>query len=570
MYKFNNKHAPQLGFSCVLGTKLNQLSDELDQKLTSKASDRKYNRIIHKRVGLLKQNKPLQSKPELSHNSKALLEYEIKKLTDLVCQNEQKNIGTFTLESQALIKKIEQRIIADAIDCDNLEDCEKVFEKSLSLFKQLMNIYTQPEDSTRCCKNVYDNTAFLLRKNCDIYADCGMCVGFTTSFVNAVLSNDLVTFANRLKLLSRDSNNGWIFFGYHWHSLEFIFGEAYHDYKSYIKEFSSPFLSHNEIYEQYGKFSPDSMQLMELRAWLDLMTLSMFPEKTSLNGCMPHQNFGKQFEFVASQTLMANCAEKNSQRQPLFFTEYWPIIVSKDSAVILLQSLSDGIYIFSTTGHIFAVKITNDYLLFFNTLLPSFFLAIHKQSLQDNKAIVFNNFDVNREIKSCYTCSKDGEDNSELQYKFTDIFSIPENSDSISACIFATSTNAKIAEDLNTQLKKVAFDSYKFIENHNNEQSYSNYYYGHVLYYALTECNLCVVRHLLKNANLIEYIKKTPGKFTFLAATKQNCKAVNELLNAGDSPIYRSPNSHNIFIINNTTKGQISIGILNIDITIDF
>ena len=546
----NNNQPVTYGFEAILGSKLIQFSTILDQKLTAKTYATKP--CFYSRCGKIVKPECATSYIQsfvfegvFSKQSLNLLDREINKLSYFVKLENTKNESpcTITQCDELLIEKIKDRILADAVVCSYVKESGQALNDAINIFNCLLKqIYISPTDFYVRNINAICNIEYLMNacfSPCEIdVKHNGFCLALTSTFVNALLCDDLATFAQRLQLISEDINKGLLFFGKTHYSYEYLLYEAYDDYRYFKNTNQSLSLDHTELYNLFSKISPDAFQLMELNAWLNVSLLSQYPEKTTVNYLLPQQNFIKQFELIASSRLQALIKAKNDDAA-LFFTEYWPAVVFKNQLARLLLDFSEGLYVCCTTDHIFAINVESDYLLFCDSRLHSFFLKIAK--------IAINNY-----IDKIF-------------YSF-----LPKDGSNFSICAFlAVALKEETAHNKNKELQKIAFDSLNIADHYENPLMFRNECEDNILDLALNFNNVYATQYMLTNSKIIDYIKQVPGHFAYHAAKHGSIDLLRAFLAAGDQRLYTPPDENITYFISSFDNVRINILAITLELEDD-
>ncbi|PJE79401.1 hypothetical protein CI610_01623 [invertebrate metagenome] len=94
----------------------------------------------------------------------------------------------------------------------------------------------------------------------------GMCEGLTSAWIQAILSDDVTTFNQRMEILTRDPAQGWMFWGQHFNSLD-----------DPVKEAREKSRNNRLPLDQQD---PDTQTLLEIPAFLDTIWLYLSPLET--------------------------------------------------------------------------------------------------------------------------------------------------------------------------------------------------------------------------------------------------------------------------------------------------
>ena len=242
----------------------------------------------------------------------------------------------------------------------------------------------------------------------------GICFGLSSTFANAVLSNDLPMFLNRLRVISMQEP--WLFMGKFYTDLSNAIKEAYQVYISYSKSKNFNNLNAKQVYENFRIHCPDAFFLMELRAWMEHLILSQMSCRTPLKHQLPTQMLAKQFNFIGSNSLMALLSKnsKESCNDIIHETQFWPVPLHKRRFNAFIQNLPNGIYFISTWSHTIAIYIDNEQLLTIDQNYDDLVLCCNKHDAH-KEAEIFNllqqveNLDCNGAILGVKAITQDQE-----------------------------------------------------------------------------------------------------------------------------------------------------------------
>ena len=201
----------------------------------------------------------------------------------------------------------------------------------------------------------------------------GVCGGLTYGYVSAVLTGDLETFSKRLQLLSRDPEEGWSFFGKQYFDLPEAVDDAQEFYTTWI-ESQKRSGQDTSFFGTFRKECPDAFQLLELRAWLNIIVLRRDPSETSLRSYHHSQHdFSGASAILASEALGAG---KDIQGQNFHVSQIWTVTTPSAGVENLVSNLSDGVYNIILGNHTMAISKANGVLTIFDQNLPQYFQSI--------------------------------------------------------------------------------------------------------------------------------------------------------------------------------------------------
>ena len=353
----------------------------------------------------------------------------------------------------------------------------------------------------------------------------GLCFGMVTSFARAIFSRDLYTLVYRLKLLS--TREPWIFIGNKYNSLSDAIEGAYKFYKRYKQAFFKPTSRPEHIYESFRLACPDGYFLIELRAWIENLLLSNMPHLTPISDFLPKQSMIKQFNFLASNTMLSREIHKNENKELLYATHDWPVPLQKKHLRHFLSILVSGFYTLCTGEHIFAIKIENEQLFIFDQNYREFILAINKNEIPKHQDNIYAMF-----------CAK-------------------PNINIVIFKIQAISASQEKTEILDNSLRELTFCFRKIFDRQTNlEDCQVIKLTNHTqLQYAVFSCNLLALKDLLSYKSHKSELKKKDGLYAKTAAMHGYAKLTQELLDAGDISTCYDPannNCHEIVAIGKT------------------
>ena len=532
----NNNVQTGFGFSTILGSSAKQFQKELDDKLTSTFFGRK----VSKKATV---NNIFTKETTLPKKSKELLEYEINKLSEFLQTLEIEEHEEVSDENKQVLQLIKKKLTTQTIDENNPSESKAQLEKVIEILNNHQIIFKGLSDVNTSLSYILVDNIELLKKQ--LYPDLdynvqeGVCFGLVSSFINAIFSNNLTTFAQRLKILSQPPKQGWLFFGQHYDNLEDAIHDAYTQYQKFIQAQKKTHLTHEQLYNQFEQECPDGFQLMELRAWLDLLFVSQASEELrSSNDFIPSQqdidNF-QHFNFIGSNALL-KAVQKKEGKQPIFITKHWPVPLLKEHLATIFNNLPNGTYTISTPKHILAFKKEANQVLLFDQNLPEFFLSLNEYTSDVFIGEVFKVVTLNNDINVA----------------ICEIAAVDADQANISSI-------NKALKELTFAVRDSVYEHTKLSHDHIKESE---------LYFAISDNNIEALKHLLTKKENIELLKKEHGRSTIIAAYYGHADIVPELLSAGDKHYYVDSETKTKYIITDIGEEFIKMEIDDVIISI--
>ena len=340
----------------------------------------------------------------------------------------------------------------------------------------------------------------------------GMCFGLSSTFINAVLANDLATFIKRLQVLA--NKDKYLFFmGKYYDSLPAAIDAAYKKYKEYVCNSDVYKINNGQNYEHFKTFCPDAFFLMELRVWFENLFTSQKAYLSAFKDIFPCQKLVKQFLYMGSKALeQLQPGHEGINSSGVYATEDWSLPLHKQQLKSFLHNLPNAVYYITMGYHCFAVYIQDHQLILCDQNNLQFILVINKNELDEsNINAIFKSFAMNDASKDAVTFS-----------------------------ITALTTVAKEIDNLNTTLKEMSFAARKTVIEQYQLQEINIISKNHQcqLLLAVQRANLVAVSDLLTYKQHQDALLHDHGLLIFIAARHGYGDIINLLIKYGAQRVF--------------------------------
>ncbi|UYM16386.1 ankyrin repeat domain-containing protein [Endozoicomonas euniceicola] len=200
----------------------------------------------------------------------------------------------------------------------------------------------------------------------------GICYGLGLSHIQSIITGTQNEFAESLRLLSRSSQEGWLYDGTLYDSLWEPIQLALKDYKNYsaLKGTQPVPEGKSLFFDLFAQDHPESFKYIQIMARLDSLQLYQVPQNTFMSHSITEQDGIKASAILTPWFLKDTPAEQPSFRA----TQRWIAMVTPEGLEDILSTLPSGAYLLFIEGHSLSIDVADETVTVFDQNIPLYFL----------------------------------------------------------------------------------------------------------------------------------------------------------------------------------------------------